>query len=766
MHTSTSAKRAWREGARTVFLEGPVGSGKRKALLDRLQGLLDAGQSPRAIHLIAPDHQAAQRLVAALRARVGAAAELPEMGTYYRLALTSLLEQWPDIAAETGIGVSGQAPAVLNYESAQHLMGLILAPRLAEGAFEGLRMRPQALISQLLDGLNKAAIGGYSVDEVARRMRGAWIGSADRLQHYVEAEACMLEFRSRCEAAGALDLSLSLSLFDRLILRRPERRKTALGKTRHLLVLNVEELVPLAQDMVTDWLPDLDSALLVADRDGGHRILLGANPDGAERMATACERRISAERPDSPDPSGALARYVLAGFDSAGSGGDRFSDDAAEAGADLAALREAAGDALLEAIEAPTRSGMIQAAADAVAARVSAGHPTGEICLLAPYVDGLLRFELGEALADRGIPLRTLRRFLPLRESVVVRSCICLAGLATPGWPTAEPYALAEAMNTLLPNMDPVRAARLSEKLYDREIGLLSGADSLDMRSHEQLGHPALAAWRELQSWVEAEREASRAEDGADGVASEGMASEGVASEGMASEGVASEGIASEGSPSQPIIDAASPILRLDLRLGRLFEVVAGWQPLEPRFQEAFAQLADSAERFARAAPALGLPAERVWPEFARMVEQGVVEARPRAGGASRERDNRNEGSVLLTTAHGYLVEDRRDRIQLWLDAASPDWLESPHQALTNPYVLARDWPEGRAWTLQLDLELRQQALARVLAGLARRAGDGVIVLASRRTDGGRPRDGRLWPMLEEIAGERIQRIGLRQAEA
>lgn len=736
---SRSEERAF-EGAETVFLEGPVGSGKRARLLDRLQALLESGHSPRSVRLIAPDRESADRLRRTLRARLGPKTELPEMGTFYRLALTALLEQWPAIADDAGIGAADTPPIVLNYESAQHLMGLVLAPRLAAGAFAGLRIRPQGLVSQLLDGLNKSAIGAYALEEVASRMRAAWTGSVDRLVHYVEAEACMLEFRARCVAAGALDLSLSITLFDREILRRPERRALALGQTRHLLVLGVEEMVPLAQDLVLHWLPDLESALLVADRDGGHRVLLGANPAGAKRLAEACARRETVERPGTPDPCGALAELALARLGCAEPSADADPEAPAEVGSDDDAIWEQARAALLEAIEAPTRSAMIRATADAVAARVAAGCPPGEICLVAPYVDGLLRFGLSEALADRAIPFRVARRFLPLRESAVVRACICLAGLATPNWPRAEPYALAEALSSLLPDVDPVRAARLSQLLYDRKSGRLAPADSLDMRAHQQLGHAAVEAWRKLQTWVDAER----------------LAREAVATEAAIAP---AEATATEAAGSQPAAGEASPLPGLDLRLSRLFEALAGWGPVAPESQHAFAQLADSAERFARAAPALGLPAERVWPEFARMVEQGVVEARPLAGAAGTEREDRAEPAVLLTTAHSYLVEDRRHRIQLWLDTASPDWLESPHQALTNPYVLARDWHPGKVWTLRLDRELREQALARVLAGLARRAGDGLIALSSRRADGGLPMDGRLWPMLEELAGERLRRI-------
>jgi len=48
-----------------------------------------------------------------------------------------------------------------------------------------------------------------------------------------------------------------------------ECRETLQATYRHLIYDNTEEDTPVAHDLIREWLPDFDSALLVFDREAG-----------------------------------------------------------------------------------------------------------------------------------------------------------------------------------------------------------------------------------------------------------------------------------------------------------------------------------------------------------------------------------------------------------------------------------------------------------------------------------------------------------------
>ncbi len=711
----------------TWLLEGPAGSGKTRTLVRRAARLLAGGIPGHEILVLLPDRGAARRFVEALEAESPGAFALPRCTTYYGLANNTLEALWGRLAEPAGFAPGAGRPRFIDYEIAQQRMAAFALPRLERGEFEGLAMRPQHLISQLLDGLNKAATGGFDLAAVEPRLRGAWTGEPARLRHYQSARDCMLEFRQHCLERGLVDLSLAVQSFHRLVALDEALRGEHLGRWRQVLVDDLEESVPVAQRLIGWWMESADSTWLALDPEAGHRIFLGADPAGARRLARGCRSRSRLTRPDDPpDAAGALARLALRRL-----GGGRPEGGPEPAGPGLAAIDpgvaeeldlgdpraaaveadvdlELAGRALHLAIECQDRSDMIEAAAEQVAAEVAGGRPAEDIALIAPYVDGVLQFGLREALARRGVALESHRRHIPLRERAIVRAA--LGALALAGrLPPAEPYAMAETLATLLPELDPVRAALLARELGAREAGRLAPSDALGARERERLGSGAIEAYERLRGWL-AEREA-RPDD-------------------------------------------------LPAFLRALFESLTEWRLPEREEAAAFAQLLRSAERLDEAAPELGLAAGEVAPTFARMVAGGIVaapEPRPVDTGAA----------ALLAPAHAYLVEDRRHALQIWLDAAAPGWWSPPHQPLTNPWILSPRWPEGARWSSALDRRLRDEVLARLVAGLARRGG-GVVVLAAVSGRGGLPLEGPLWRLTRGLAedGGRLELRGGEEAVA
>ena len=312
----------------------------------------------------------------------------------------------------------------------------------------------------------------------------------------------------------------------------------------------------------------------------------------------------------------------------------------------------------------------------------------GEIAVVAPHADGVLRFLVGEALREAGIPCAMVRRFESLREEPETRLALALAALAYPGW-QQPPHAadVSEALQAAL-GLDAVRAHLLTRAAYDAGSGALRDLGDGDARLRERLPDGTLEAFESLRRWLEARR---------------------------------------QGEP-QP----------LDLFLRQLFGEVLSRPDLDPGRAAMYARLISSASWFRRSAPSLGAGPDPggTAEGYARMVEEGVVAAAhaPEAAEAA--------GAVLVVApVYTYLLEERFDRYQFWLDAGSISWWEPPHQPLTNPHVLSRRWPRQARWTDAVDYETRNRTLGRLVRGLCSRAGETVYLCWSETEGHGPPEE-------------------------
>lgn len=670
--------------AGSVWIDLPQGPAAAAALVRaRLAALLEQGVNGDEILVLVPQRP---RRSPEPPAGPGRAAVSPQIHTFYGLAARMVRLFWPRVAGEAGFRAPLDPPVLLTYETAQYVMKQIVDPVVEQGAFDGLSLRPQRLLSQLLDNLNKAGVNGYDIAEVGPRLRASWTARGEgRESWFDQAQDCIEAYRAHCLENNLLDVSLALQIFHRSLLPRKEFQEHLGDRFRHLLVEAVEETVPLAQDFVRGRLAAADSAWLVARRDGGFRVFLGVDPEGARSLRQDCGRRLRV--PDEPvRPTVALGRALSARFETP-------AEDAAFEGEILPGV--------LRLISARHRGRMVGEVAAEVVRLVAAGEAEpGEIAVVAPHADGVLRFLVAEALREAEIPCAVVRRFESLREEPETRLALALAALAYPGW-RRPPHAadVSEALQAALA-LDAVRAQLLTRAGYDAGSGTLRDLGEGDERLRERLPDGALEAFDTLRRWLAARR---------------------------------------QGEP-QP----------LDLFLRQLFGEVLSRPDLDPARAAMYSRLISSAAWFRRSAPSLGAGPDPggTAEGYARMVEEGVVAAAhpPEAPAA---------GAVLVVApVYTYLLEERFDRFQFWLDAGSISWWEPPHQPLTNPHVLSRGWPREARWTEAVDFETRNRTLGRLVRGLCSRAGEAVYLCWSETEGGGPPEeDSPLLRAAAELAG-------------
>jgi hypothetical protein len=579
---------------------------------------------------------------------------------------------WPLVAEAAGFAHPDRPPVFLTIETAQYHMARLVRPMLEDGRFDTVTIDRNRLYSQILDNLNKAAGVGFAHTEIGERLDSAWYGEPAQRRVYVDAQEAASRFREYCLANNLLDFSLQMELFHRFLWRLPECRQHLQRSYTHLVYDNAEEDMPVAHDILLEWLPELESALVILDRDGGYRRFLGADPESALRLAQACDRELELQQ-----------TFV------ASDGIRRFERDL------LGKLVPQAGEATVASGDPEPPVSMLAARfypqlLDAVAARVrelvDAGCPPAQIVVLAPYLSDALRFSLGHRLESLGIPWQSHRPSRSLRDEPASQCLVTLACLAHPHW-GLQPgvFDVAYALMQSLEGLDLVRARLLAEIVYRRKDGALSSFDQIIPAVQQRISFVFGNRYGILRSWLESYRQ-----------------------------------------------EAPLP---LDHFLRRLFgELLSqpgfGFHGNLDSVRVA-ASLVESVRKFRLAledlpADAQGQPVD-LGREYLLMLQDGVIAAQYLEAWQPPEQE-----AVLIAPAFTYLMMNRPAEVQFWLDVGSTGWWERLSQPLTQPYVLSRAWMQpaegGRLWTDADEVSANQETLVRLVSGLLSRCREQVIL--------------------------------------
>ncbi len=199
---------------------------------------------------------------------------------------------WPVAAEAAGFASPEQPPVFLTLETAQYYMAYLVRPLLDEGYFESVTIDRNRLYSQILDNLNKAAVIGFPHTEIGSRLDSSYFGDPAQRRVYQDAQECANRFRQYCLDHNLLDFSLQLEVFANILWKQDIVRDYLSQTYRHLIYDNVEEDGPRAHDILREWLPSFDSALLIYDEGAGFRYFLGADIHTGWALSELCDEHI------------------------------------------------------------------------------------------------------------------------------------------------------------------------------------------------------------------------------------------------------------------------------------------------------------------------------------------------------------------------------------------------------------------------------------------------------------------------------------------
>jgi hypothetical protein len=467
---------------RSLFAHGFAGTGKTTALQRRLLSLLAAGASSYTILAILPQPDVAQSFRDILaQGGLGPYSDL-HLVTFTGLARELVTLFWPLIAGPAGFAAPHLPPTFLSYELAQVMMQRVIEPLRAEGAFDGLRLRPQQLLSQLLDNLNRAALNQLSLTEMEERLVSTWSGDSERNLHFHQAADAARRFRQRCLESNSLDVSLVIDVFQHHLIGHPVFRDYFTQRYLHLLVDNVEEMPPAGIVFLRYLLPGRESAVLAYDDLGGYRRFLAADPDGAWSLRDVCDDVLHLEEnlvvaPGMAALGDLVQRRITGGY---------------------TGVEPEAVSAVHRVIQPRYRREMIKQVVSEIGELESAS-----VAIILPYLDQAASYAISTELEAAGLPYRVLRRRGNPRDEPLVRAWLTLAALAYPHWqlfPTE--YDVAEGLMLAVSDLDWPRAMLAAQSLYDRGGPALRPTDSLNATQAARLGNSTVADLTYLMGWL------------------------------------------------------------------------------------------------------------------------------------------------------------------------------------------------------------------------------------------------------------------------
>jgi superfamily I DNA/RNA helicase len=645
------------------FVAGPASCGKTTAGVARLEYLLQNGVPGDGILVLTPQRTLQEPYLDLLRSPQRGPGSEVTPATIGGLARRTCDLFWPLAAEAAGFTHPNRPPIFLTLETAQYYMARLVRPLINEkGLFESVTIDRNRLYAQILDNLNKAAAVGFPHTEIGARLDSAWFGDPAQRRVYADAQECASLFRQYCLEHNLLDFSLQLEIFWDILWPQDTVRAYLQQTYRHLIYDNIEEDIPRAHDLMQEWLPVFDSALLLYDEGGSYRRFLGADAESALGLQALCQDTLRLEESFViTEETTRLAEALTAAI------------GAEPAPSPLPLAAE--GEKPYSFIVSRFYPELLDALAQQIQSLISEAFvPPSEIVILAPYLSDALRFSIMHRLEQASIPVRSHRPSRSLREEPASQCLLTLAALAHPQW-TIHPghFDLARAFMLAL-DMDLVRAQLLAEIVYRPKDLRLSSFDEIQPEVQERITYVFGDRYTQLREWLLAYRE------------------------------------------NEP--------LPLDHFLRSLFGEALS-QPgfgFHSDYDRArvTASLIESVYKFRLAMQTLGDEESfDLGREYLSTLQEGVIAAQYLEGWQTEDRE-----AVLVAPAHTFLMMNRPVEVQIWLDIGSSGWTERLAQPLTHPYVLSRGWVRGEAgrlWTDADEVAAATDALGRLVTGLLRR---------------------------------------------
>ena len=474
-----------------IFYEGEAGTGKTTVGIERMLYLMSSGISGNSILVFVPQRTLGKPYLDAMNTPGVVAGGIPTIVTISGLAQRMVDLFWPVIAKDAGFSASDSPPIFLTLETAQYYMAHIVKPLLGEGYFSSVTIERNRIYSQIIDNLNKAAVVGFSYKEIGTQLKSAWVGEPGQSRIYEDAQTCASLFREYCLEHNLLDFSLQIEVFWNQLWLTGVCKEYLNNTFRHLIVDNVEEDVPVTHDLLYEWLPLAESALIIYDTEAGYRRFLGADPVGAYTLKKHCQEVINS-----------TGSYIKS--------------------AEIQSLSSHLTNSLLHKSAPSSRSDprlalcfethsyypqMLDWITNEVTSLINEeGVLPKDIVILAPFLSDSLRFSIMSRLETKNIPVKSHRPSRSLREEPATLCLLTLASIAHPEWGiTPSKFDITYCLIQAIDGLDLNRAKILTDIVYRVRDGApkLTAFEKIIPSTQERISFTLGEKYDHLRLWID-----------------------------------------------------------------------------------------------------------------------------------------------------------------------------------------------------------------------------------------------------------------------
>jgi hypothetical protein len=642
-----------------IFLEGPAGTGKTTVGIERMLYLMSSGIPGNSILVLVPQRTLGIPYLDSMNTPGVVAGGIPTVLTISGLAQRMVDLFWPVIADRAGFSEPDTPPTFLTLETAQYYMALLVKPLLEEGFFSTVTIERNRIYSQIIDNLNKAAVVGFTYTEIGNRLKSAWSGEPGQSRVYDDTQSCATLFREYCLTHNLLDFSLQIEVFWNRLWKSKLCRQYLTNTYTHLIIENIEEDVPVTHDLLSEWLPQAESALVIYDSEAGYRRFLGADPIGAYSLKKYCSEIIifTSSYVTSPEIQ-SLKIHLINALPHKSTSLSKIDPRLA-----LSYETHAYYPQMLDWITK-----------EIVSLINDEGVLPKDIVVLAPFLSDSLRFSIINRLELKNIPVKTHRPSRSLREEPTTLCLLTLASITHPEWGfIPSKFDVAYSLLQAIDGLDLIRAKILTDIVYriQDSIPKLSSFERIIPSAQERISFSLGEKFDHLRLWLD-EYHQSRPDD-------------------------------------------------LDYFISMLFGEILSQPGFGFHYNydmgQVTANLVESIRKFRKVTgdglAEAGIPLGK---KYIEMVQDGVLAAQYIPSWQAQEED-----AVFIAPAYTFLINNYPVDVQFWLDIGNRSWAERLYQPLTHPYVLSRNWKAKDIWTDAEEVATGDQVLHALIIGLLNR---------------------------------------------
>jgi len=562
---------------------------------------------------------------------------------------------WPIISNQAGFSKPDDLPTFLTLETAQYCMGKILNPLLLKGYFQQVTIEKNRLYSQILDNLNKSAIAGFSLTEIAERLGLTTINSADGSNTFMQVQECALLFRKYCMDHNLLDFSLQLEIFINYVWPLEICQENFYKSYACLIADNIEEDTSFSHTILSAWMKKISCATIILNRNGGFRTFMGADQTYALTLIDECKQVIQFSKEFIPQME--LLRFR-----------DQINSCITKSykKSDIFSMPKNSEIHIHRFFP-----DMIDDVFNRIENLLEDGVAPDQIAILAPFISDSLNFLFRYHFFQKSVPFSSPRPSRKYLDDPNIKSILALSKIAHPQWEL--PPSRLDIIHVLLetiPEINIIQADLIAQTLFS-----INPAQNQYLRSFDEITNPTLQnrisyaigeKYEIIRKWIQEYVRINP--DSLD----------------IFIQRLYGELLSQDGFLFHKNNDAAKTIAKL------IFSIKEFRNFSSTVFSSDFSSIGK---------------------EYIEVIETGLIPA-------AFEHKQAETAGILLSPAHSFLMKNQPVDYQFWLDIGNLGWWERINQPLTNPYLLRKSRQPNKSWTEKDEYTTNQNQMAKLVHGL------------------------------------------------